>query len=48
MDNDELFENFNISSYDNSIQNSDTKNFLSKKRKLEHEQEQEQNKPNKN
>ena len=48
MDNDELFENFNISSYDNSIQNSDIKNFLSKKRKLEHEQEQEQNKPNQN
>ena len=46
MDSDELFENFNISSYDTSTKNDDTKQFLSKKRNIEHEQNKNSNSEN--
>ena len=46
MDSDELFENFNISSYDTSTKNDDTKLFLSKKRNIEHEQNKNSNSEN--
>ena len=46
MDSDELFENFNISSYDISTKNDDTKLFLSKKRNIEHEQNKNSNSEN--
>ena len=46
MDSDELFENFNISSYDTSTKNDDTKLFLSKKRNIENEQNKNSNSEN--
>ena len=46
MNSDELFENFNISSYDTSTKNDDTKQFLSKKRNIEHEQNKNSNSEN--
>ena len=46
MDSDELFENFNISSYDTSTKNDDTKLFLSKKRNIKHEQNKNSNSEN--
>ena len=46
MDSDELFENFNISSYDTSTKNDGTKLFLSKKRNIEQEQNKNSNNEN--
>ena len=46
MDNDELFENFNLSSYDTSTKKDDLKLFLSKKRNIEHEQDENSNSKN--
>ena len=46
MDSDELFENFNLSSYDTSTKKDDLKLFLSKKRNIEHEQNENSNSKN--